>query len=75
MTIDDEIDRILRRIAATQRIKYHEVINRALAKGIESLEAHEAAPIYKVQARDYGFQTAVDQEKLNQLVDELETET
>ena len=74
ITIDDKIDTMLRKIAAEQHMSYKEVVNRALEQGLLSMEAQEAGPTYQVEAKAYGFQAGVDQEKLNQLVDELETE-
>ena len=74
LTIEDQIDIVLRKIAAKQHMSYKEVVNKALKKGIESMEAHEAPVTYKVRSKAYGFQPGVDPEKLNQLVDELEVE-
>lgn len=74
MTIDDKIDAMLRKIASDQRMSYKEVVNRALEQGLLSLEAQKARPKYRVNVKAYGFRAGVDQEKLNQLIDELEAE-
>lgn len=75
LTINDRTDTILRRIAEKQNLSYKDVINRALEEGTKALEAHEAPVHFEVCARDYGIRPGVDEDKLNQLLDELDLET
>ena len=72
LTIVDETDSKLRRIARDQNRKYKDVVNDALAIGVAQLEIHESGPRYEVRALDAGLVAGVDRTKLNQLVDELE---
>jgi hypothetical protein len=72
LSIDDQTDTLLRRIAQEQNLTYKDVINRALKEGVRVMEVHEAPPKFEVRAKNYGFQPGVDFEKMNQLLDEME---
>jgi hypothetical protein len=72
LTIVDETDQRLRRIAREQNRQYKDVINDALALGVEQLEVKESGPPYRVESFDAGLVPGIDRAKLNQLVDELE---
>ncbi|MFP4376577.1 MAG: hypothetical protein ACLFP4_05995 [Spirochaetales bacterium] len=74
LTIADETDQRIRRIARDQHRRYKDVINDALAIGAEQLDVAEARPAYSVQPIDAGIAQEIDRAKLNQLVDELEAE-
>ena len=74
LTIDDRTDAVLRRIAEEQNLPYKDVVNKALAEGVKSLEAHEAPPDFRIRVRDYDILPGVDETKFNQLLDEMETE-
>ena len=75
LTIADETDQRLRRIARDQHRQYKDVINDALALGVAQLEVKEASIPYRVDAFDAGLLPGIDRAKLNQLVDELEEGT
>ena len=74
LTIGDQTDSRLRRIAREQNRSYKDVINDALALGLAQLEVNEATPAYRVEVFDAGLAPGIDRQKLNQLVDELDTE-
>ena len=74
LTIEDQIDVRLRTVADRQNRSYKDVVNEALAVGIQQLEVAEPLPEYHVRVRDFGFQPGVDTARLNQLYDELETD-
>ena len=73
LTINDEIDARLRKIARNQNRSYKEVVNAALAGGLDRLEVAEPEPDYRVETKAYGLRPGIDPQKLNQLLDELET--
>lgn len=73
LTVVDAVDHRLRRIAGERQISYKDVINDALTLGLAQLEAAETRPRYEVEAKDYGLKSGIDSQKLNQLVDELES--
>ena len=74
LTLEDTIDRKLRKIAERQRISYKDAVNMVLSRGLQVMEAHEAPIPYEARIKDYCFQPGIDQDRLNQLVDELEVE-
>jgi hypothetical protein len=75
LTIADETDQRLRRIAREQHRQYKDVINDALALGVQQLEVKETAPPYPVEPVDASLRPGIDATKLNQLVDELDEGT
>lgn len=72
LTISDEIDSRLRRVAREQNRPYREVVNEALLRGLDQVEVHEPPSEYHVRSAHYGFRAGVDRGKLNQLFDEIE---
>ena len=72
LTVADETDQRIRRIAREQNRHYKDVINDALALGVAQLEVQETGPPYRVESFDAGLVPGIDRTKLNQLVDELE---
>ena len=74
LTVREQTDQRIRRIAREQKRSYKDVVNDALALGLEQMEVREAQPPYQVDAFDAGLAPGVDRQKLNQLVDELEAE-
>lgn len=72
ITIGEEIDQRLRRLAREQKRSYKDVVNDALAVGLDQMEVRDASPPYRVDSFDAGLRAGVDRQKLNQLVDELE---
>lgn len=72
LTIDDALDSRLRRYAHRRNMKYKDVVNEALRKGLERVEMSEGEPEFVVETADYGVAPGVDSGKLNQLYDELE---
>ena len=72
LTIGDEIDARLRKLAREQNRTYKDVVNDALVRGLDHLAVMEPAPKYRVRVKDFGFRPGVDRTKLNQLYDEIE---
>lgn len=72
LTLDDQVDARLRKIAREQNRSYKEIVNEAIAHGLHALESAEPASEYHVRARHFGLKPGVDRAKLNQLYDELE---
>ena len=75
LTIDDDVAQEIRRRMRTGERTLKDVVNDLLRKGI----AGGARPLppqerFTVLARSAGFRPGVDPRKLNQLVDEMETE-
>ena len=55
LTIEDQIDVRLRTVADRQNRSYKDVVNEALAAGLQQLEVAEPLPEYHVKVRDFGF--------------------
>jgi len=75
LTLDDDLAGILRRKAAEQGLSFKEVINATLRSGLTNqMQSVSDKPAPTVIARDFGFKTGIDLDRLNQLADELEAE-
>ncbi len=72
LTILDQTDQKLRKLAEREHLSYSQVINLALAKGLERLEAAEQTPSYRVRPFQAGLQNGIDPDHLNQLADDPE---
>jgi hypothetical protein len=72
LTISDELDARLRKIAREQNRSYKEIVNEVIRHGLDRLEVAEPRPEYHVRTRDYEFQPGIDRQKLNLLFDEIE---
>ncbi len=75
LTIADVTDQRLRQIAQKQNRLYKDVINEALALGLSQLEVTETTPAYRVETLSAGIRPGLDRSKLNQLLDELDSDT
>jgi hypothetical protein len=50
------------------------VVNEAMRRGLGLAPAEEKPPPFTVHAHSFGFKPGVDPDRLNQLLDELDTE-
>jgi len=75
LAIDDDLVGLLKRRAQELGLPFKEVVNRTLRAGLgeDAKPLRRSAP--KVFSHSFGFKPGIDLDKLNQLVDELETET
>jgi hypothetical protein len=71
LTVDDDLDARLRKVAREQNRPYKDVLNQALAHGIEALEVAEPQELYQVESAAFGFKLGIDPGRLNELYDEL----
>lgn len=71
LTLDDHIDRKIRRLAAEQHISYREAINRTLRLGLDQQSTARNRKPFIARTHRGGFKPGVDMEKLNQAVDDL----
>ena len=74
LTLEDELARRLRDLARRKGRSFKEVVNEALRRGMSAQEVAEPAERYRVETFRSGFRAGVDPLRLNQLVDELESE-
>jgi len=74
LTLEPEVAARLKREARRSGKAFKVVVNDALKRGL-GLEARPAkAGRFSVRPHDFGFKSAVDLDRLNQLVDELDVE-
>ena len=73
LTLDDDIARSLKEQARLNNKPFKQVVNDTLRRGLSPAVREPRAP-YRVKPIHSGFAPGVDQEKLNQLNDELEVE-
>ena len=73
LTLDDDIARFLKEQARLLDKPFKQVVNDTLRRGMSPAAWEKRAP-YRVKPLSGGFAPGVDQEKLNQLNDELEVE-
>ena len=72
LTIGNDVDARLRTIADKQNRSYKDVVNEALSAGLNQMEVLEPAIEYKVRVANFGLKNGIDENKLNQLYDEVE---
>lgn len=74
LTIDDSLDRKLRRLAARRGESYKDTVNEALREGLAVLEKPLPRRPYRTKARSLGVVPGVDYDKVGQLADQWDDE-
>jgi hypothetical protein len=75
LTLDDDLPKELQEIVRNSGRSFREVINETLRHGLATGTSPAGrAPRFRVHPRACGFRAGIDLTKLNQLVDDLETE-
>lgn len=72
LTIDDDIARKLKERARREKKSFKETVNETLQRGLGSTNP---PPDFVVAPHDSGFVAGIDPKRLNQLADELETDS
>ncbi|HLA77507.1 MAG TPA: ribbon-helix-helix protein, CopG family [Vicinamibacteria bacterium] len=72
LTLDDALDRRVRRLAARRGQSYREAVNAVLREGLQVLERTPSPQPYETQAHSLGTLPGVDYDKVGQLADELD---
>ena len=74
MTLDRDVERILRETAARTHRPFKKVLNDTLRVGIEQSTAMEPSEPFVLKARPMGLRAGHDPAGFNQLADDLEAE-
>ena len=74
VTLDRDLERILRETALRTRRPFKKVLNDALRSALEGQTSGELAEPFVVGARPLGLRTGLDPTGFNRLADDLEAE-
>ena len=74
LTLEDDLARRLKELSRRAGRPFKDVLNETLRRGLTSQEVAEPAEPYRVDTFRSGFRAGVDPLRLNQLVDELESD-
>ena len=74
LTLEPEVARRVESEMRRTRKTLKAVINDALKAGLGMAAKPAELPPFKVKAHHFGFHPGIDQDRMNQLADELETE-
>lgn len=75
LTIDDDVAMLLQKKAAQHGHSFKTVVNDLLRAGLSTTDSvSPQRKKVKVKGRDLGLRTGYDEDKLNQLVDQLEVD-
>ncbi len=76
LTIENSIARQIKSRMAVSKLSLKEVINETLARGLQASKNSKDDTVFKFKVEPHacGFKAGVDQDKINQLIDELDAE-
>jgi hypothetical protein len=74
VTIDGDVERMLRDAMHESRRSFKETLNAALRAGLSGRPTRARTRPFKVKARNLGLRPGVDPLSLNRLADDLETD-
>ena len=74
LTIDPDVEKLIQREMRRTGRSMKAVVNDALRAGLGVRSKPPRPPRYKVEPHPLGFRAGIDADRLNQLVDELESE-
>ena len=75
VTIDSDVQQLLRDAMQRSRRSFKETLNQALRRGLADMAPPVEEPPFRVEARRLGRRAGIDPTRLNQLNDELEVES
>ena len=74
VTLDDDVERLLREAMHRSRTGFKETLNAAIRAGLSRRTVGTKRPPFVVQARPMGLRPGLDPVHLNKLADEFEVE-
>lgn len=74
VTIDPDVERLLKDAVRRTGSSFKEVLNRAVREGLAAAGGARRLEPYRIQARPMGLRPGLDPGSLNSLADELATE-
>ena len=74
LTIEPDVAQEIRQRMAEKKLPLKRVANDALRVGLSKTSKKERIPRFVVKPHSFGFLPGIDQDKLGQLLDQLDTE-
>ena len=74
VTLDPDVAMKLKKRMADKNLTFKETVNQALRCGLKEIEKEKKRPPFKVIPHSFGFRPGIDQNKLSQLLDQLDAE-
>jgi hypothetical protein len=74
VTLDPDVERLLREEVHRRRQSFKEVLNDAVRQGLRPARSGKRPKPFVVKARTMGLRTGIDPGRLNELADDLEVE-
>ncbi|MGA3203547.1 MAG: hypothetical protein ABSF12_13765 [Bryobacteraceae bacterium] len=74
LTLDPDVAMKLKKRMADQKLTLKETVNQTLRSGLKAVEKQKKRAPFKVIPHSFGFRPGIDQNKLGQLLDQLDAE-
>jgi hypothetical protein len=74
LTLDPDVAKKLKERMTKEGLSFKETVNRAIRSGLKAEEIHRKRRPFKVIPHSFGFRPGIDQNKLGQLLDQLDSE-
>ena len=74
VTLDPDVERLLREAMHRSRLSFKETLNRALRAALGREPARSGRPAFVLTARPLGLRAGIDPTSFNKLADELEAD-
>jgi len=74
LTLDLDVAMKLKKRMADKKLTLKETVNQALRYGLKEVEKEKKRAPFKVIPHSFGFKPGIDQNKLGQLLDQLDAE-
>ena len=74
LTLDPDVAMKIKKRMADKKLTLKETVNQALRYGLKAVEKEKKRVPFKVIPHSFGFKPGIDQNKLNQLLDQMDGE-
>lgn len=74
LTLDPDVAMKLKKSMAENKITFKEAVNQTLRRGMKVAAKEKKRAPFKVIPHSFGFKPGIDQNKLNQLLDQMDAE-
>jgi RNase adaptor protein for sRNA GlmZ degradation len=74
LTLDPDVAMKLKKRMADKKLTFKETVNEALRYGLKEVAKEKKRAPFKVIPHSFGFKPGIDQNKLGQLLDQLDAE-